>query len=76
MAKKRASRPLKPVRSPRARRDTRAVLPAEPVNVEGLFNRVAAILDQARAAVVRSVNNHMVLAYWHIAMIGRSTDGG
>ena len=31
-----------------------------------LFERVATILDQARGAVVRSVNNHMVLAYWHI----------
>ena len=31
-----------------------------------LFDRVAAILDHARATVVRTVNNQMVLAYWHI----------
>ena len=34
--------------------------------VEGLFARVAAILERARSNVVRSVNNEMVLAYWHI----------
>lgn len=33
-----------------------------------LFDRVAGILDQARANVVRAVNSHMVLAYW---LIGR-----
>ncbi len=33
-----------------------------------LFDRVAAILDQARANVVRAVNSQMVLAYW---LIGR-----
>ncbi len=33
-----------------------------------LFCRVVAILDQARANVVRSVNTNMVLAYW---LIGR-----
>ena len=33
---------------------------------EKLFSRVAAILDRARANVVRSVNSEMVLAYWHI----------
>jgi hypothetical protein len=36
--------------------------------VDGLFQRVAAILDQARGHVVRSVNSNMVLAYW---LIGR-----
>lgn len=35
---------------------------------ESLFQRVAAILEQARANVVRSVNSNMVLAYW---LIGR-----
>ncbi|GEM_PF-6455886 len=35
---------------------------------EQLFGRVAAILDQARASVVRAVNHNMVLAYW---LIGR-----
>jgi predicted nuclease of restriction endonuclease-like (RecB) superfamily len=33
-----------------------------------LFNRVAAILEEARAHVVRTVNNRMVVAYW---LIGR-----
>ena len=33
-----------------------------------LFDRVAGILEQARANVVRAVNSQMVLAYW---MIGR-----
>jgi len=35
---------------------------------EDLFDRVAAILEQARGAVVRAVNTNMVLAYW---LIGR-----
>jgi len=38
--------------------------PAPPM--EGLFDRVVAILEQARARVVRSVNSEIVLAYWHI----------
>lgn len=33
-----------------------------------LFDRVVSILEQARANVVRSVNNNMVIAYW---LIGR-----
>jgi predicted nuclease of restriction endonuclease-like (RecB) superfamily len=33
-----------------------------------LFDRVVSILEQARANVVRSVNNNMVVAYW---LIGR-----
>lgn len=33
-----------------------------------LFDRVVAILEQARCSVVRSVNSNMVLAYW---LIGR-----
>ena len=33
-----------------------------------LFDRVVAILEQARANVVRAVNNNMVIAYW---LIGR-----
>ncbi len=33
-----------------------------------LFDRVAGILEQARAGVVRAVNSHMVMAYW---LIGR-----
>lgn len=35
---------------------------------DALFQRVAAILEQARGNVVRSVNTNMVLAYW---LIGR-----
>jgi hypothetical protein len=31
-----------------------------------LFDRVAAILEEARASVVRTVNTSMVIAYWHI----------
>ncbi|MBW2703951.1 MAG: DUF1016 family protein [Deltaproteobacteria bacterium] len=34
--------------------------------VDGLFDRVVAILDQARDHVVRVVNSEMVIAYWHI----------
>ncbi|MEA1944455.1 MAG: hypothetical protein U9N07_03850 [Euryarchaeota archaeon] len=33
-----------------------------------LFDRVATILEQARANVVRSVNSEMVIAYW---LVGR-----
>jgi hypothetical protein len=33
-----------------------------------LFNRIAAILEEARANVVRTVNTRMVIAYW---LIGR-----
>ena len=35
---------------------------------DDLFRRVVSILEQARANVVRSVNNNMVIAYW---LIGR-----
>jgi hypothetical protein len=33
-----------------------------------LFDRVATILEQARASVVRSINSEMVIAYW---LVGR-----
>ena len=36
--------------------------------VDGLFERVASILDEARSGVVRAVNHRMVIAYW---LIGR-----
>ncbi|MEI8038615.1 MAG: PDDEXK nuclease domain-containing protein [Verrucomicrobiota bacterium] len=36
--------------------------------MQSLFDRVAAILDESRASVVRAVNSRMVLAYW---LIGR-----
>lgn len=34
--------------------------------VPRLFDRVAVILEEARAGVVRTVNTSMVIAYWHI----------
>ncbi len=39
-----------------------------PTSVDQLFQRVAAILEQSRANIVRSINTNMVLAYW---LIGR-----
>lgn len=36
------------------------------LRVEGLFTRVALILDRARKSVVVSVNSEMLLAYWRI----------
>jgi len=41
--------------------------PIQPVSGD-LFDRVVSILEQARANVVRAVNNSMVIAYW---LIGR-----
>ena len=35
---------------------------------DNLFDRVVFILEKARANVVRSINNNMVVAYW---LIGR-----
>ena len=46
----------------------RGQLIGKPPQKGELFDRVAFILDQARANVVRSVNNQMVIAYW---LIGR-----
>lgn len=37
-----------------------------PPSDTGLFDRVVAILEEARTNVVRAVNSQMVLAYWHI----------
>lgn len=37
-----------------------------PPSDTALFDRVVAILEEARANVVRAVNSQMVLAYWHI----------
>lgn len=48
-----------------------------PASIESLFHRVIAILDEARESVVRSVNSHMVLAYWHIGReIVQTLQGG
>lgn len=52
-------------------------LPSRSREFEGLFDRVAMILEEARGAVVRSVNNAMVLAYWRIGQaIVESLQGG
>ncbi len=42
--------------------------PIIPSTNDNLFDRVASILENARANVVRAVNNNMVIAYW---LIGR-----
>src|SRR3954467_5761355 len=55
----------KPTRPPRTRKALSSVSPVA-LDIEGIFDRVARVLDQARAAVVRPVNNQMVLSYWHI----------
>ncbi|MBA1342984.1 MAG: hypothetical protein C5S52_05240 [ANME-2 cluster archaeon] len=34
-----------------------------------LFDRVATILEQSRANVVRSVNSEMVIAYWLVGWV-------
>src|ERR1700709_2583328 len=76
MAKKQKSPLPKPARITRTRK-VMPVSPEVPADIEGIFDRVARVLDQARAAVVRSVNNHMVLAYWHIGReIVTSLQGG
>lgn len=41
-------------------------VPEPAATVDGLFDRVVAIVERARSRVVRSVNSEMVLAYWHI----------
>jgi len=77
MVKKRKSSPPRPPRPKRTPNTFSPVSRVVPATVDGLFERVATILDQARGAVVRSVNNHMVLAYWHIGReIVRSLQGG
>ena len=38
------------------------------IKIDNLFDRVVVILEEARANVVRAVNNNMVIAYW---LIGR-----
>lgn len=42
------------------------LLAPDPGDVEPLVDRVVSIVDAARTQVVRTVNNTMVLAYWHI----------
>jgi predicted nuclease of restriction endonuclease-like (RecB) superfamily len=75
MAKSRNSRSSESKRSPR----TRGTLVSRGQQTEAgrLFERVAAILEQARTAVVRSVNTRMVLAYWQVGReIVGSLQGG
>jgi len=49
------------------KKNTAIATPSFPTG-DGLFGRVASILEQARNNVVRSVNSNMVFAYW---LIGR-----
>lgn len=48
------------------KRNQKIALVKPDLNADRLFERVVAILEEARANVVRSVNNSMVIAYWHI----------
>jgi len=64
-----AKRKVTPPKRGPARRSRKArAAPAKPrrAGVDVLFERVARILDEARASVVRSVNSTMVMAYWQI----------
>jgi predicted nuclease of restriction endonuclease-like (RecB) superfamily len=63
-AKARAAKPVPRAKTGEAGTTTRrAKAPARP---SSLFERVAAILEEARGAVVRAVNTGMVTAYWLI----------
>jgi predicted nuclease of restriction endonuclease-like (RecB) superfamily len=57
-------------KKPAAKRTPKKAAVRKPAAVgdPALFDRVATILEQARANVVRAVNSNMVLAYW---LIGR-----
>lgn len=46
----------------------KAKMPDKKSGSDRLFDRIASILEQARANVVRSVNSEMIIAYW---LIGR-----
>jgi predicted nuclease of restriction endonuclease-like (RecB) superfamily len=65
MAKRKVT-PPKRGPAPRARKAASAAAKPRRAGVDVLFERVARILDEARASVVRSVNSTMVLAYWQI----------
>jgi len=62
-----AARLAKPVRATAGRKNSKLDAPAVDVN-DGLYRRVAEILEQARAQVARTVNTAMVTAYW---LVGR-----
>lgn len=47
------------------KKDEKTLAKIDP-SLDRLFERVVTILEQARANVVRSVNNNMVAAYWLI----------
>lgn len=55
-----------PAKAPR--RSPASIPSPDAADAAGLFDRVASILDAARAETVRAVNSRMVLAYW---LIGR-----
>lgn len=44
----------------------KAVVPAEPKEPADLFDRIVAILEEARRRVVQTVHSEMVISYWHI----------
>jgi len=73
---------LRPCSHEEATRQVRASEKMNPVAspeqvADALFARVATILDEARASVVRAVNSRMVLAYWHIGReIALALQGG
>jgi hypothetical protein len=50
------------------RRTSKRSLPQPAPLVEQVYERIQAILDQARGGVVRSINVEMVRAYW---LVGR-----
>ncbi len=50
------------------RKSTTAVSPAAPVDIEPLYERIHAILADARTTIARTVNTQMVRAYW---LVGR-----
>ncbi len=62
-----AARLAKPVRATAGRKNSRLDAPAVDAG-DGLYFRVAEILEQARAQVARTVNTAMVTAYW---LVGR-----
>ncbi len=45
---------------------TKALVPAVPKEPADLFDRIVAILEEARRRVVHAVNSEMVTSYWHI----------
>jgi len=42
---------------------------SERITYQGLIDRVAEILKQARAKALREINKAQVLAYWEIGMV-------